>query len=624
MLMAACVAPAQPAAPVAEAPKATGAPKAEAAKPTDAPKAEAPAAGPSKLLLSMKGPGGGNPFWAAVQAGAESAAKAMGVELSVQAPPQETDVAAQVQQVEDAIAAGVTGIIIAPTDPAALKPVLEGAIAKGIKVVFVDTKGTVDGVTFIGTNNEVGAALGADYLCKNVEKGAKVAILQGIITQSTGKARADGAKKGLTDCGLNIVAELPAEWDKAKGQSVMEDILTKNPDLKGLFASNDNMALGAVEALKAAKLIGKVVVVGFDANPDAATAVLAGDMQATVAQNPTNMGKFGVENVLKLIKGDKIDAVIDTGTILVDKSNADKFGGKTPAGAAAAAPAMDMKDVEILISMKGPGGGNPFWAAVEKGATEAGTAMGVKVTVQAPPQETDVAAQVQQVEDAIAKGVKGIAIAPTDPAALKPVLEGAIAKGVKVVFIDTKGLVDGVTFIGTNNEVGAALGAKYVCDNVPKGAKVAILQGIITQSTGKARADGAKKGLTDCGLNIVAELPAEWDKAKGQAAMEDILTKNPDLAGVFASNDNMALGAVEAIKAAKLGGKVLVVGFDANPDAAAAVLAGDMGATVAQAPVNMGKFGVESVIKLLKGETLDPVIDTGTVLVDKSNADKYK
>ena len=222
MLMAACVAPAQPAAPVAEAPKATEAPKAEAAKPTDAPKAEAPAAGPSKLLLSMKGPGGGNPFWAAVQAGAESAAKAMGVELSVQAPPQETDVAAQVQQVEDAIAAGVTGIIIAPTDPAALKPVLEGAIAKGIKVVFVDTKGTVDGVTFIGTNNEVGAALGADYLCKNVEKGAKVAILQGIITQSTGKARADGAKKGLTDCGLNIVAELPAEWDKAKGRSISQ------------------------------------------------------------------------------------------------------------------------------------------------------------------------------------------------------------------------------------------------------------------------------------------------------------------------------------------------------------------------------------------------------------------
>ena len=132
MLMAACVAPTQPAAPAAQKPAA------EAPKPTEAAKA---AMATPKLLLSMKGPGGGNPFWAAVQAGAEAKAKEMGVELSVQAPPQETDVAAQVSQVEDAIAKGVTGIIIAPTDPAALKPVLEGAIAKGVKVVFVDTKG---------------------------------------------------------------------------------------------------------------------------------------------------------------------------------------------------------------------------------------------------------------------------------------------------------------------------------------------------------------------------------------------------------------------------------------------------------------------------------------------------
>jgi len=86
----------------------------------------------------------------------------------------------------------------------------------------------------------------------------------------------------------------------------------------------------------------------------------------------------------------------------------------------------------------------------------------------------------------------------------------------------------------------------------------------------------------------------------------------------------MALGAVEAIKNANLSGKVMVVGFDANPDAAAAILAGDMAASVAQAPSNMGKLGVESVLKLIQGETLDPVIDTGTELVTKDNADKYK
>jgi ABC-type sugar transport system substrate-binding protein len=298
-----------------------------------------------------------------------------------------------------------------------------------------------------------------------------------------------------------------------------------------------------------------------------------------------------------------------------------------PAATTAAAPASgpkEPKDIKILVDMKGPGGGNPFWAAVEKGATAAGQALGVQLTVLAPPQESDVPAQIAQIEDAVAKGVDGIAIAPTDPAALAPVLQKAIDAGVKVVFIDTKGQNEGVTFIGTNNEAGAKLAGDYMCKTLKPGDKVAILQGIITQSTGKARADGAKAGLSGCGLNIVAETPAEWDKAKGQAAMEDILTKNPDLKGVFGSNDNMALGAVEAIKNAGLSGKIVVVGFDANPDAAAAILAGEMNASVAQAPSNMGKFGVENLLKLIQGGAIDPLIDTGTELVTKENADKFK
>jgi ABC-type sugar transport system substrate-binding protein len=299
-----------------------------------------------------------------------------------------------------------------------------------------------------------------------------------------------------------------------------------------------------------------------------------------------------------------------------------------PAAGATAAPAggaqKDPKDIKILVNMKGPGGGNPFWAAVEKGATEAGTALGVQVTVLSPPAESDVPAQIAQIEDAITKQFDGIAIAPTDPAALAPALQKAMDAGIKVVFIDTKGENAGVTFIGTNNESGAKLAGDYMCKTLKSGDKVAILQGIITQSTGKARADGAKAGLSACGLDIVAETPAEWDKAKGQAAMEDILTKNPDLKGVFGSNDNMALGAVEAIKNANMGGQILVVGFDANPDAAAAILAGDMAASVAQAPSNMGKFGVENVLKLIQGETIEANIDTGTELVTKDNADKYK
>jgi ribose transport system substrate-binding protein len=283
------------------------------------------AANAETVLLSMKGPGAGNPFWAAVEAGAQEKAKELGVDLVVLAPPEESDVQSQISQVEDQLAKNIDALAIAPTDPNALAPIVDKAKAAGVGVVFIDTKGINDGVTFIGTNNEAGAALAADFICKNIEKGSDVAILQGIITPSTGQARADGSKKGLTDCGMNVVAEQPADWDTAKAQTAMENIITGNPNLKAVFASNDNMALGAVQALKTAGILDKVMVVGFDANPNAAESILAGEMTATIAQNPMNMGRFGVENALKVKKGETIDAVIDTGTVLVTKENAADF-----------------------------------------------------------------------------------------------------------------------------------------------------------------------------------------------------------------------------------------------------------------------------------------------------------
>jgi ribose transport system substrate-binding protein len=220
-------------------------------------------------------------------------------------------------------------------------------------------------VTFIGTNNEAGAKLAGDYMCKNLKPGDKVAILQGLITQSTGKARADGSKAGLSACGLNIVAQTPAEWDTAKAQAAMEDILTKNPDLKGVFASNDNMALGAVQAIKNAKLTGKIMVVGFDANPDAATAILAGDMNASVAQAPSNMGKFGVESLLKLVQGGTIEANIDTGTELVTKTMPLSMCSPEPAGCRSSLRTLDLVNMGFQAQ--------PLWPP-EKGALDVASA----------------------------------------------------------------------------------------------------------------------------------------------------------------------------------------------------------------------------------------------------------
>ena len=146
-------------------------------------------------------------------------------------------------------------------------------------------------------------------------------------------------------------------------------------------------------------------------------------------------------------------------------------------------------DKRILFSIKGPGSGNPFWASVEKGAREEAAKLGVDLVLVAPPQEGDVQAQINQVEDQLAKGVDAIALAPGDPNAFAPIVDDAIKSGVPVVFVDTKGINEGVSFIGTNNKNGAALAAKFICDKTPKGADVAVLTGIESQSTALLRRD---------------------------------------------------------------------------------------------------------------------------------------
>lgn len=283
-------------------------------------------AGQYTILLDMKGPGSGNPFWASVEKGGRDAAKSLNVNLVVLAPPAETDVQAQVAQIEDQIAKNVNAIVVAPTDVSALNSTFDKARAKKIPVLFVDTDGTWPyKATFIGTDNKAGGALGGKFLCAQLKGKGDIAIITGVMTTQSIRSRVEGAREAAKNCGLNVVAELPADSDRAKGQAVMEDILTSKPTVKGVFAANDLMALGAAEAVKARGKTGAILIVGFDAIPEAAKAILSGQLAATVAQNPSNMGRFGVENAVKLLQGKSIPKRIDTGTTLVTKTNAAQY-----------------------------------------------------------------------------------------------------------------------------------------------------------------------------------------------------------------------------------------------------------------------------------------------------------
>jgi len=282
-----------------------------------------------------------------------------------------------------------------------------------------------------------------------------------------------------------------------------------------------------------------------------------------------------------------------------------------------------MAQDKVALIMSDIGSANPFWAAVAQGALDKGEELGVDVAAVGPPGgETDIAGQIALIEDQIAKGVSGIAIAPSDTAAVVPALERAIERGVHVVFVDKTAELE-LPYFGTKNVEAARLGAQHICDNIEEGAKVAILQGIASTTAGRDRAIGAREGLEACGATIVAEQPADWDTAKALSVTENILTANPDLAAIFASNDNMALGAVEAVRNRGKLDDIFIVGFDGNPNAAEAIMAGDLEASVAQRPYMMGQMGVEAVLQLAAGEELPDEVDTGALLVTSENAEDF-
>lgn len=266
-------------------------------------------------------------FWLAVGTGAREAAAARGdVTLSIVAPDREINIDQQVSILEDQLRRNVRVLIVAPTGSAQVVPVLEQASSRNIPVILVDTDAPFAGkVSYIGTDNRAGGALAARHVVSTIQAGA-VALIHGVPGNQSQDDRAAGFEAALRDVpAVKIVARQPANSERALGMTVMENILTAHPDLKAVFATNDQMALGAMEAVEARGLGGKIAIVGFDATQEAVRAISEGKMSASVAQRPAEMGRRSVQAALAIIDGKKVEPRIDTGTELVTKDNAASY-----------------------------------------------------------------------------------------------------------------------------------------------------------------------------------------------------------------------------------------------------------------------------------------------------------
>jgi D-allose transport system substrate-binding protein len=272
-----------------------------------------------------------NPFWGAMEQGVKAGADAAGVEYYLQAVESDQAAEPQLNTCNTMLEKKPTVMITAAINSTILLPCLKQANAMNVPVVDLDnnldpkvTKDAGVNIAFhIGSDNEAAGAQGADFVASKLGKDAKgpVLVIEGLSGNITGKKRADGFANRLKEVapGLEVVASLPGDWDRGKAANITNDILTKYPDLKAIFAANDGMALGAVETVFAAGKGDQVTIVGVDGNSDAVKSIKEGRLTASVAQLPYLVGKQALENVKKVAEGGKVDEVIYVPTLVLTK-----------------------------------------------------------------------------------------------------------------------------------------------------------------------------------------------------------------------------------------------------------------------------------------------------------------
>lgn len=258
-----------------------------------------------------------NPFFVSMKEGAEKKAKELGCEVTIL--DSQNDATKERSNVEDLVQQGIAVLIINPTDSDAVANSIAVAQEKKIPVITVDRAANgVDVACHIASDNVAGGKMAAQFILDTLGGKANIVELQGIPGASATRDRGKGfhdVVDGKTD--VKVAASQAADFDRQKGLNVMENIIQATPDFNAVFAHNDEMALGAVKALKAANK--NVVVVGFDGTQDAVTAVQNGEMAATIAQQPDLMGSLAVENAVKLIKGESVQKQIPVDLKIIKK-----------------------------------------------------------------------------------------------------------------------------------------------------------------------------------------------------------------------------------------------------------------------------------------------------------------
>jgi len=286
---------------------------------------EAPAGG-GDITIGVAFPNS-DTFLSRVQDGMKVKAEELGVTITI--TDAKDDTATQLSQVENFISQKVSALIVVPVDTSAAQPMADAAKAAGIPIVFVNRNPSIAGVPYVGSDSLYAGTVEMEELAKLAGNKGDIVILQGQVTNEAAVLRTQGCNDVAAKVGMTVVATQAGDWDRAKGQAITENWIQAGTLKAGdvVCANNDEMALGAINALKAANLLDTVFVGGVDATSEALAAMQAGDLEVTVFQDASGQGAGGVQAAVDLVNGKTVADYVDIPYVLVTPANINDYLG---------------------------------------------------------------------------------------------------------------------------------------------------------------------------------------------------------------------------------------------------------------------------------------------------------
>jgi len=492
----------------------------------------------------------------------------------------DTDVAGQIQQLQNLMAKNVDAILVNPGDVSGLNATLEEAVSKGIIVISVDQELNVPGVYNVGIDQKAWAKTSAQWLADKLGGKGEIVEIEGFPGHPANVARMEGVDEVFAKYpDIKVLGKDTGKWDEATGQQVMSNFLSSFPNMTGYW-TQDGMAIGALQAVMAANPakwpqgVGEGRCQFLNLWQEALT--MNPDFDSIAVANHPGVSPTGLRIAVNMLMGKKVDTtklgganglsfVLPLAAVITKDNLAD--GLKTCAGKPDAY-LLDkiLTDEEVQQYFVQETAAKTFTIGISNPfiSSEYRTQMiaelidvnkeymdkGVTTELVIESAYTDVAGQIQQLQNLMAKNVDAILVNPGDVNGLNATLLEALNKGIIVISVDQELNVPGVYNVGIDQKAWAMTSAQWLADKLGGKGNIVEIEGFPGHPANVARMNGVDEVFAKYpDIKVLAKDTGKWDEATGQQVMSNFLSSFPTMTGYW-TQDGMAIGALEAVMAA--------------------------------------------------------------------------